>query len=56
MKAMENQRALSPRWVRLLSYAVMAALAVASIWLIDRRAMIRMMEVEQAATAVETQP
>lgn len=39
---------LSPRWLRVLVYAVMVIVALAAIRWIDRRAMQRMYEFERA--------
>ena len=42
---------LSPLTVRLAVFAIMVALALVAIWLIDRRAMIRMAQIEAESTA-----
>lgn len=47
---------LASRRTRLAAYAVIAVIAVAAIALIDRRAMIRMHEMEAAAEAAKQQP
>lgn len=38
----------SPRWLRVLLYVLLVIIAIASIRLIDRRAMTRMYEYERA--------
>ena len=35
-----NEQRLSPMWIRLAAFAAMTVIAIASIWLIDRRAMM----------------
>lgn len=44
---------LSPLRVRLVAFVVMIAVAIASIWLIDQRAMQRQAEIEASQTQAE---
>lgn len=46
-----RQTPLAPRRVRVVVYAVLVMIAVLSIWLIDRRAMVRQAEQVQAKLA-----
>jgi hypothetical protein len=47
MSQQHSNADLSPRPVRAAVFTVMVLIALASIWLIDRRAIIRMHEFEQ---------
>jgi hypothetical protein len=47
-----RERGLSPWPVRAVVFAVMVVVALAAIWLIDRRAMIRMHEMDEQSTVM----
>lgn len=46
---------LSPLRVRLITFAVLALIALASIWLIDRRAMQRQAQLQQERRQAEVE-
>lgn len=50
---LQADRELSPWPVRLAVFVVMAVVALAAIWLIDRRAMARMEEMQDTSVGVE---